>query len=63
MNQACWAKSEIVKDAMEAKGISLDLETEGMRNKQRITIYTILFTICLSLSSNIDRVLIFRGIS
>ena len=27
---------------MEEKGISLDLETEGMRNKQRITIYTIL---------------------
>ena len=42
MNQACWAKSEIVNDAMETKGISLDLETEGMRNKQRITIHTIL---------------------
>ena len=27
---------------MEAKNISLDLETKGMRNKQRITIYTIL---------------------
>ena len=28
---------------MEAKGISWDLETEGMRNKQRITIYTIFY--------------------
>ena len=49
---------------MEAKGISLDLETEGMRNKQRITIYTILFGYDMIIYIlNLDRTFIFRGIS